>query len=266
MITTISRIATCSLLACVALGVAVQPAYAQRPTPAFGASDGPRQTINFTFGGSRLTGIADRDDDDVIVANLDFLEFDPDEITKGSWIAGVEWLVPIGSFVEAGAGIAFSGRREAASRYRDFVEEGTLADIEQDISLRVMPLSFTIRAVALGQRSPVQPYFGGGLGLFRYEYVEEGDFLDFTEYPPEVPRDCYPAPDKPCIFEDTFSAKGWQPGLILLGGVRWASDSATVGGEIRYHRANVDLDTDAFVAPKLSLNGWIFQFTVGARF
>jgi opacity protein-like surface antigen len=253
MITTISRIATCSLLACVALGVAVQPAYAQRPTPAFGASDGPRQTINFTFGGSRLTGIADRDNDDVIVANLDLLEFDPDEITKGSWIAGVEWLVPIGSFVEAGAGIAFSGRREAASRYRDFVEEGTLADIEQDISLRVMPLSFTIRAVALGQRSPVQPYVGGGLGLFRYEYVEEGDFLDF-------------AFDPPAIFVEAFEAKGWQPGLILLGGVRWASDSATVGGEFRYHRANVDLDTDAFVAPKLSLNGWIFQFTVGARF
>lgn len=255
MITMIGRMAICSLLACVALGVAARPAHAQRPTPAFGSGDGPRQTVNFTFGSTRLTTFEDRDDDDVIVANFDLLDFDPDEITKGSWIAGVEWLVPLGNFVEAGAGIAFSGRREAPSLYRDFVEEGTLEDIEQTISLRVMPISFTVRAVALGQNSPVQPYIGGGLGLFRYEYVEEGDFLDF-------------AFDPPAIFTpvEPFEAKGWQPGLILLGGVRWAGERATVGGEIRYHRANVDLDTDSFVAPSLSLNGTVFQFTVGARF
>jgi hypothetical protein len=253
MITTIRRIVPCALLACVALAVGVLPAHAQQPTPAFGVSDGPRQTVNFTFGGLRLTKFEDRDAEDVIVANLGLLEFDPDELTKGSWIVGAEWLLPIGNFVEAGAGFAFSGRREAASFYREFEEFGTGADIVQDISLRVHPVSFTVRAVPLGQRVSVQPYFGGGLGLFRYEYVEEGDFLDF-------------AFDPPAIFTDTYEATGWQPGLILLGGVRWAGETATVGGEIRYHRAVADLDTDLFVAPELNLGGMIFQVTVGARF
>jgi hypothetical protein len=259
MITTISRIAICSLLACVALGVTVRPAHAQRPASPFGTADGPKHTFNFTIGGLGLTSLEDRDSDDVLVVNFtdpDLLEFDPDELTERRATVGFEWLIPLGNFVEAGAGYAWSQGRDVASRYREYVELGTGADIEQTLALSLShTLSFTVRAVPTGQRSPVQPYVGGGLGLFHYKYVEDGDFLDFAFDPPAIFTPAEP-----------FEAKGWQPGLILLGGVRWAGDAATVGGEIRYHRANVDLDTDSFVAPKLSLNGMVFQFTVGARF
>jgi opacity protein-like surface antigen len=246
-------IGVCVLLAGIAVAGSAAPAYAQRTAPAFGFGDEPKQTISVTFGGLALTKIDDRDPDDVIVANLDFLEFDPDELTKGSWLVGAEWLIPLGSYVEAGAGIAVSGRRESASVYRDFVEVGTLDEIEQDLSLRVTPLSFTIRAVPFGQGSPVQPYVGAGLGLFGYKYTEAGEFLDFSFDPPE-------------IFVDTFEATGWQPGLIVLGGLRWAADSASVGAEFRYHQVKADLDTEFFVAPEIDLGGWVFQITLGGRF
>lgn len=246
-------IGTCVLLAAIlALGSA-PPAFAQA-APAFGTGDEAKQTVNVTFGGLGLTGVDDRDaDDDVIAANATFLEFDADELTGRKWIVGVEWLLPIGNHIEAGAGIAFTGKREVPSLYRDFVEEGTLEDIEQEISLSLMPVSFTVRALPFGQGSPVQPYVGGGLGLFRYEYIEEGDFLDFAFDPPE-------------IFVDAFEASGWEPGLILLGGLRWAGESVAVGGEFRYHQVKPGLDTDLFVAPELDLSGWAFQFTIGGRF
>lgn len=246
-------IGACVLLAGIAVAGSAGPAYAQRTAAAFGIVDSPKQTVNVTLGSLALNKVEDRDPDDVIVANLDFLDFDPEELTKRTWLVGVEWLIPVGNYVEAGAGIAFSGKRESASVYRDFVEDGTLDEIEQDLSLRMMPLSFTIRAVPFGQGSPVQPYVGAGLGLFRYKYTESGEFLDFTFDPPE-------------IFLDTFEAKGWQPGLIVLGGLRWAADSVSVGAEVRYHQVKADLDPEFFVGPEIDLGGWVFQFTLGGRF
>lgn len=246
-------IGTGLLLAAILTAGSAQRAYAQA-APAFGASEAPKQTFNVTFGSLGLTGIDDRNvDEDVIAANATFLDFDTDELTGGKWIVGIEWLLPIGNHLEAGAGVAFTGKRETPSRYRDFVEEGTLEDIEQELSLALTPVSFTVRALPLGQRSPVQPYVGAGLGLFRYEYIEEGDFLDFAFDPPE-------------IFVDTFEASGWEPGLIFLGGLRWAGEAVAVGGEFRYHQVKTDLDTDLFVAPELDLGGWGFQFTIGGRF
>ena len=54
-------------------------------------------------------------------------------------------------------------------------------------------------------------------------------------------------------------------GPLALGGVRFASDSFSVGGEIRYQKADADLSDD-FAAPKLDLGGWTYQFTLGFRF
>jgi hypothetical protein len=247
------RIGSWLLLACVALAGSARPAQAQQTASAFGTGDGPKQTINFTFGGISLKQLEDRDSDDVVVANFDFLDFDADALTSGTWIVGAEWLVPIGNYVEAGAGIATSGRREVTSFYRDYFEMGTEDDIEQELSLSVMPVSFTVRVVPFGQGSPVQPYVGAGLGLFRFRYVEDGEFIDFSLDPNE-------------IFLDTYEATGWTSGPILLGGLRWAGETMTAGGEFRYHAATADLDTDLFVAPDLDLGGWIVQFTIGARF
>ena len=55
-------------------------------------------------------------------------------------------------------------------------------------------------------------------------------------------------------------------GPVFLGGVRYASDAFSVGFEIRYQKADGDLDPVNFVPPKIDLGGWNYQATFGLRF
>ena len=68
------------------------------------------------------------------------------------------------------------------------------------------------------------------------------------------------------IFRDTFSDSGSAIGPVILGGVRYASEAFSVGGEFRWHKAEADLDPDNFEAPKIDLGGWSIQATFGVRF
>ena len=74
---------------------------------------------------------------------------------------GAEWLVPLGQYLEAGAGVGFS-RRTVPSVYERFIDTDG-SEIEQDLRLRRVPVDLTIRVLPLGQASGVQPYLGGGL-------------------------------------------------------------------------------------------------------
>ena len=66
-------------------------------------------------------------------------------------------------------------------------------------------------------------------------------------------------------FEGSFVASGTEPGAIFLGGVRFAGERMSAGGEIRYQHANADLAVD-FTGPRLDLGGWTYNVTVGLRF
>jgi len=206
-----------------------------------------QQTLNFTVGhfspfdpNSRVSG-------DVINENLTFLAFDPDEFGGASF--GGEWLVGLGRFLEAGAGVSYSAQT-VPSFYRDFVDpNGT--EVDQDLHLRTTPIAFTVRVLPFGQSVPIQPYFGGGLAVVNWKYRESGEFIDFN-----AGRE---------IFEDTFEATGNSTGAVVLGGVRFAGRRFSAGGEIRYLNADGDLPSD-FTAPKIDLGGWSYNFTIGARF
>ena len=176
-----------------------------------------------------------------------FLVFDPDEFGGASF--GGEWLVGLGRFLEAGAGVSYSAQT-VPSFYADFVDpDGT--EVDQDLHLRTTPIAFTVRVLPFGQSSPIQPYFGGGLAVINWKYRESGEFIDFN-----AGRE---------IFVDTFEATGNSTGAIVLGGVRFAGRRFTAGGEFRYQHASGDLPSD-FSAPKIDLGGWTYNFTVGARF
>ena len=54
-------------------------------------------------------------------------------------------------------------------------------------------------------------------------------------------------------------------GPVAFGGLRFAGDSFSAGGEIRYQRAEGDLD-NRFAGNKIDLGGWTYQFTFGFRF
>jgi len=230
----LQRTLTTLVVVWAAMLVSAQPARAQ-------------QTLNFTLGYFAPIGEDARVGDDVLNVNRTFLVFDIEEFDGPS--VGAEWLVPLGQFFEAGAGVSFS-RRTVFSVYQDFIDsDGT--EIDQELRLRMVPSAFTVRVLPLGQSSPVQPYFGAGLGLISWRYSETGEFVDFG-----AGRE---------IFRDSFVASGTERGPVVLGGIRFAGSSASAGGEIRYQKANADLGAD-FAGSKLDLGGWTYNFTVGMRF
>jgi len=227
------------LEACATVAATAQPALAQ-------------QTLNFSLGYFTVRGEDARVEGDVLTENRSLLAFDVDDFNGAS--VGGEWLVPLGQYFEGGAGVAFS-RSTVPSVYRDFVDNDG-SEIAQDLRLRIVPISFTIRVLPLGQSSAIQPYFGAGLGIFSWRYSESGEFVDFGTRPP-------------AIFREQFVASGNETGPVALGGIRFAGDTLSAGAEIRYHSADAALGSEfALVAdePRIDLGGWIYQFTIGFRF
>lgn len=233
------RSAIVMVCACAALAGAATDASAQ-------------QTLNLTLGGFVPRGEDARVEGDWLNENRTYLTFDIKDFNGPT--AGLEWLVPLGPFIEAGAGVSVS-RRTVPSLYTDFVDiDGS--EIEQDLRLRIVPVAFTLRVLPLGQSSPVQPYVGAGLGLFSWRYSESGEFVDFSR--------------GNAIFREQYVASGTETGPIALGGIRFASDALSAGGEVRYQSATGDLGPvfalDTLPDPKIDLGGWSYLFTVGIRF
>lgn len=207
-----------------------------------------QQIANFSVGVFVPRAQDARVDGDVLNANRNFLTFDVKDFT--SVTAGGEWLVPLGDFFEAGAGAAvYQGK--TASVYSNFVDrDGT--EIEQELKLRMIPLSATIRVVVTGKDAAIQPYFGGGVTLTNWRYSESGEFIDF-------------ATTARTIFRDTFVKTGNVIGPTVLGGIRFNGGTWVTGGELRYTKAEGDLDT-TFADDKIDLGGWSYLFTLGVRF
>ena len=207
-----------------------------------------QQTFNVTIGAFVPKGEDARVEGDILNANRNFLVFDISEFT-GPTIGG-EWLIPFGNYLEGGIGASFS-RRTVASVYDKFIDrDGT--EIDQDLRLRLVPIDFTVRVLPLGQASGVQPYVGAGLGLVSWRYSESGEFVDFGA--------------GNVIFRDSFVADGSATGPVVLGGIRFAGDRVSAGGEVRFRAAEGELPEGVFAAPKIDLGGWTYQATFGVRF
>jgi hypothetical protein len=206
-----------------------------------------QQTLNFSLGYFTLKGEDARVDDDVINENLTFLAFDLSDFNGPA--LGAEWLVPIGEYLEGGAGISFT-RRTVPSVYQGFVESDG-SEIEQELRLRRVPIDFTVRVLPLGQSNAFQPYFGAGLSVINWRYSEFGDFIDFN--------------NNEEIFSDQFVADGNATGPVVLGGLRYGGDTWSAGGEVRFYSAEGDLTSD-FAGSTIDLGGWTYNFTVGVRF
>jgi len=220
---------------CMAMLAWAQPAHAQQ------------QTVNFTLGYFTPLGEDARTTGDVLNANRSFLFFDLKDFNTAS--VGGEWLFPLGQYLEGGAGVSFS-TRTVPSVYQDFVDsDGT--EVDQDLRLRMVPITFSFRLLPLGQHTGFQPYIGAGVAVIPWRYSESGEFIDFGA--------------GNVIFRDTFVATGTNAGPVVLGGIRFAGRSVSSGFEIRYQKAEGDVGND-FAAPKIDLGGWTYNFTVGVRF
>jgi hypothetical protein len=221
-------------LACAALMALAAPAAAQ-------------QTLNLSVGLFTPKSEDARVQGDVLTANRTFLLFDVNEFNGPS--VGGEWLVPFGRYLEGGAGLSFT-RRTVPAIYEDFIDDDG-SEIDSDLRLRIVPVAFTVRVIPTGQESVVQPYVGAGVGLFNWRYSEVGEFIDFG-----AGRE---------IVRDAYVASGSRAGAVALGGIRFAGESVSSGFEVRYHKADADLD-DRFAGSNIDLGGWTYNFTVGIRF
>jgi outer membrane protein W len=205
-----------------------------------------QQTVNLSLGYFTVRGQDARIAGDVLNANRNFLTFDVSDFNGAS--IGGEWLLPIGRFIEAGAGLSFT-RRTVPSFYTRFGNvDGS--DITQDLRLRMLPAAFTFRVLPLGQDHGFQPYIGGGLNLIAWRYSESGQFVDRRDR---------------TVFNNSYVTSGTQTGPVAMGGIRFAGDTAVAGMEFRYQGAKADLPLP-FAGGRIDLGGWSYLFTVGLRF
>jgi hypothetical protein len=214
--------------------------------------DDGRQSVGFNIGYFAVRPEDGRTDGDVLVADLSSSEallFDIDDFNGATF--GGEWTFAVSDFIEVGAGLGYY-QRTVPSIYADFQNENG-SEIEQDLKLRVVPISATVRFLPIG-RGGIQPYVGGGIGIFPWRYSETGEFIDTNDF---------------SIFRRSYVADGTAVGGIVLGGIRFpVGDVWAVGGELRYQAAKGDIDqaeTD-LLGDKIDLGGWSTSFTVNLRF
>ena len=208
-----------------------------------------QQSVTFTLGYFAVRGEDARISDDVLVENLDLFAFRLGDFNNAS--AGAEWLLGLGEYVEAGVGLGFY-RRTVASTYDDFVDlDGS--EIEQDLKLRVIPFTTTIRFLPFGRSAALQPYVGGGLGIYAWRYSEVGDFIDFSDF---------------AVFRDRFVAEGNDVGPVVLAGVRMPFGSRfAVGGELRYQTVQGTVGVEnGFLEERIDLGGLTAQATLQVKF
>jgi len=207
-----------------------------------------QQSLNFSLGYFAVRGEDARVEGDALVVNRDLYLFDVADFNGPS--IGADYLVGLGDYFEVGAGIGYTSR--AVDTIYDLFERPDGSEIEQQLKLRVVPMMATVRILPLGHTSPFQPYVGGGVGLYNWRYSETGDFIDFT------------VPGRP-IFRESYVASGTSIGPVAVFGLRFPVGNATIGGEMRYQKAEGDLDERDFLGPKIDLGGFHYSATVGFR-
>jgi outer membrane protein W len=218
-----------------------------------------QQTFNMFIGGFTPRSLDARDADDVILfdsgplatfdrnAGISMNEFN--NVTFGG-----EYLVGLGNNFEGGLGIGFYTKTVPTS-YANFTDQSG-NEIEQDLKLRIIPFSATVRFLPLGHRSGFVPYVGGGVGVFSWRYSETGRFVDLTDG---------------SIFNANFVGSGSATGPVILGGVRAPVGDWSIGAEIRYQSAKGQLSSDDFLhapnrTPTIDLGGFNYLFSIGFRF
>jgi hypothetical protein len=206
-----------------------------------------QQAVNFYLGGFVPRGYDARDRDDVLRDNLNVLDFHLSDFNGAT--VGAEWLVGLGEHFDAGLGVGYYSNT-VFSEDRDF-EYPNGDPITQDLKLRIVPFTATIRYLPIGRSDAFEPYIGAGVGVLSFRYRETGDFVD--EYP--------------IILQDrTFTGTGAATGPVILGGARFPIGAVSIGGEIRYQYAKGDLPRDQFFAPTIDLGGFSYLATVKLRF
>lgn len=206
------------------------------------------------FGGSigyfALKGETARAQGDVLYENLDFLTFDLHDFNNATF--GGDVFFGVGDFLEAGVGAGYYQRTVPSIYTRFEDEDGT--EIDQDLGLRIAPVTFSARVFPAGRNGPIQPYIGGGVAVLAWHYRESGEFVNFD--------------NGNRIFTGTFEDKGNAVAPLLFGGVRFpVGDAFLIGAEFRWHGGEATLDPgQGFAGDRIDLGGYATQAVFQVRF
>lgn len=209
-----------------------------------------QQSLNLYLGAFVPKGADSRTDNDVLVGNLETagLRFNIGDF-KAVTVGG-EWLFGLGERFDAGVGLGIYSK-SVPSIYRDLTHSNG-DEIEQDLKLRVVPFTATVRFLPLGRVAAIQPYIGAGVGVFAWRYSETGEFVDFTDS---------------SIFSDSFSGSGATAGPVVMGGVGFPIGAWSLGAEVRYQSAQGELpDDQGFSGTKIDLGGFSYLASFKVQF
>jgi hypothetical protein len=206
------------------------------------------QSVGFTIGGFFPKGLDGRPVGDVIARDHEELLFDVSDL-RGVSLSG-EWLVSLGNYLEAGVGVGYH-MGKTSSIYRDF-KNANGSEIEQELKLRVVPITGSVRFLPVGH-GKVEPYVGIGVGVFNWRWSETGDFVDTSDG---------------SIFPANYIAKGTAVGPVIITGVRFPFAGVwDVGGEVQWQKATGDIDPSiGLLGDKIDLGGFHALATMHIRF
>jgi len=158
--------------------------------------------------------------------------------------------------------VGFSGsysRRTVGSEYRDWVDQDDLP-IQQRTTLVRIPLLVSARAYLIprGERigslawvpAPYSPYVGIGGGAMRYNFSQEGDFIDIVDN---------------SVFNSSLVSAGWAPTVQAIAGVDYTlTPRIVVNGEASYLSAGSELGLD-FSGYDIDLSGFSAVLGIAVR-
>jgi outer membrane protein with beta-barrel domain len=188
---------------------------------------------------------------DVLVEDLNSLAFKIGDFTSGQVFG--EWLIAFGPHVEASAGLGYY-QGSTSTVYADLTHpNGT--EIEQELRLRMAPITAMVRFLPIGRPSGIQPYVGIGLSALPFRYSEAGEFVDYSDF---------------STFRNRYVATGTAIGPVWTIGARFPikGDIWGLTTEWRYQLGSGDTGglAKGFLNDKIDLSGSYLNFGMLVRF
>lgn len=147
------------------------------------------------------------------------------------------------------------------SEFRDWIGEDDLP-IEQETTFTRRPFTFSARYYLSDRGRSVSrfawvpnrmtPYLGAGVGVMWYEFVQDGDFVDFQDL---------------AIFNTRFMSDGTSAMAQAFGGFEWSLSPRVIANvEGRYEWASAELSQDFVDFDDIDLSGFQVSVGLGIRF
>ncbi len=211
----------------------------------------PRASI-----GARGSFLKARANSDIFDFVTEQLAIDKADFNTGSF--GLEAAFSLSPRVDIVGAMDVNGMSHA-SDYR-LLEDNRGLPIEQTTELSQLNLTLSAKFSLLPRGRAISrlawiprtfiPYVGAGGGYGRYEFRQNGDFVDFTDNH---------------VFSDTFISDGWSPTAHVMGGTDiQVMRHLMLSFEARYSWQHADLSQDFIDFEPIDLGG--FRFGAGIHF